>query len=163
MAWPFLNSIRVGMARIPNLVGVAGFSSTFILTMRTLPSYSAASSSMMGPTARQGPHQGAQKSSSTGISEFRTTLSKVASEICSAIVSLLGKYSKFPSQTDGSRRCRRAATAVKRLVASTATVKTVTQKHRQISRVPGKSYRPGSPCHAGWSPCAAHAASLPWR
>ena len=83
---PFLKSTRVGIARMPNLVGVAGFSSTFILTTRTLPSYSLASSSMIGPTARQGPHQGAQKSSRTGRSDLRTRLSKVASVTCSAIL-----------------------------------------------------------------------------
>jgi len=63
------------MARMPYLPGVEGFSSTFILTMDTLPSYSVASSSMTGPKARQGPHQGAQKSTRTGREDWRTSLS----------------------------------------------------------------------------------------
>jgi hypothetical protein len=40
---------------------------------------------MIGPTILQGPHQAAQKSTTTGLSLFKTTSSKVASVISSAI------------------------------------------------------------------------------
>src|SRR3954451_4559850 len=45
----------------------------------TRPSCSAASSARIGSTARQGPHQGAQKSTTTAVSACRTSCSKVAS------------------------------------------------------------------------------------
>ena len=45
--------------------------------MRTLPSISSAISSSTGATARQGPHQDAQKSTSTGVSDFRTSALEV--------------------------------------------------------------------------------------
>src|SRR3954447_338585 len=45
----------------------------------TRPSCSAASSVRIGSTARQGPHHGAQKSTTTGVEECRTSCSKVAS------------------------------------------------------------------------------------
>ncbi len=58
------------MRRLP---GVSWFSSVFILPTLTLPSYSPASFSMVGASMRQGPHQGAQKSTTTGIGESRTS------------------------------------------------------------------------------------------
>src|SRR3990172_1372261 len=54
-------------------------SSVFSLTNFILPSYSPASSSTRGETMRQGPHQGAQKSTSTGSPALRTSSSNVAS------------------------------------------------------------------------------------
>src|SRR4051812_44947946 len=45
----------------------------------TRPSCSAASSVRIGSTARQGPHHGAQKSTTTGVEDCRTSCSKVAS------------------------------------------------------------------------------------
>src|SRR5919206_4620770 len=48
----------------------------------TRPSYSEASCSSTGSTARHGPHHGAQKSTTTGVCERRTSSSKVASVIC---------------------------------------------------------------------------------
>src|SRR5690606_37543094 len=50
------------------------------------PSYSLLISSMIGPTILQGPHQTAQKSTNTGLSDFKTTSSKVASVISKAII-----------------------------------------------------------------------------
>ena len=49
------------------------------LTAFSLPEYSSASWSMSGAIMRQGPHQGAQKSTRTGMSLFSTSASKVAS------------------------------------------------------------------------------------
>jgi hypothetical protein len=44
---------------------------------------------MIGPTIRQGPHHAAQKSTSTGFSDFNTTSSNVASVISNAILNIL--------------------------------------------------------------------------
>src|SRR5580700_732209 len=60
-------------------MGVAELRSTSILPTFTLPWYSVASSSTMGAMARQGPHQVAQKSIRTGLSDFNTSASKFAS------------------------------------------------------------------------------------
>src|ERR1039457_7103612 len=60
-------------------MGVAPLRSTSILPTLTLPSYSPASSSTIGAIARHGPHQAAQKSTSTGLSDFNTSESKLAS------------------------------------------------------------------------------------
>src|SRR5262249_10829651 len=55
-----------GMLMIPYLLAASGFSSTSSLTTLSLPAYSLAISSRAGAIARQGPHQGAQKSTRTG-------------------------------------------------------------------------------------------------
>src|SRR5450755_1987849 len=60
-------------------MGVAPLRSTSILPKVILPLYSPASSSTIGAIARQGPHQAAQKSTSTGLSDFSTSESKLAS------------------------------------------------------------------------------------
>src|SRR5208337_678471 len=60
-------------------MGVALLRSTSILPTFTLPSYSRASSSTIGAMARHGPHQVAQKSTRTGVSDFRTSWSKLES------------------------------------------------------------------------------------
>src|SRR5881409_2915819 len=59
--------------------GVTGFSSTFIFTKVILSPCSAASSSRIGATWRHGPHHSAQKSTSTGLSDLRTSTSKLSS------------------------------------------------------------------------------------
>src|SRR5207237_3221687 len=78
--WPLLNSIRVGMPRTPYFLGVAWFSSMFILATVTLPWSVAANSSRAGAIALQGPHHSAQKSTSTGPGALSTSVSKLASE-----------------------------------------------------------------------------------
>src|SRR5271170_7687257 len=57
-------------------MGVDGLSSVFILPILILPWYSVARASTVGVIALQGPHQGAQKSTRTGTSEFSTSWSK---------------------------------------------------------------------------------------
>ena len=54
-----------------------------MLTLATviLSAISSEISSKDGPIILQGPHQGAQKSSTTGLSDFKTSSSKVASVI----------------------------------------------------------------------------------
>src|SRR5262245_66546811 len=66
---------------MPNAAATEGLSSTLILARRNLPAYSSASFSRTGPKTRQGPHQGAQKSTSTGTSceRCKTVVSKSSS------------------------------------------------------------------------------------
>lgn len=54
------------MARTPYSAEMASFSSTLTFPIVSLPSSSVAISSRIGAIALQGPHQGAQKSTSTG-------------------------------------------------------------------------------------------------
>src|SRR4051812_42056931 len=75
---PFLNRIRVGIDMIPYLAAVSGFSSTFIFTT-VRSSRSLSSSSRCGAMIRQGPHQGAQKSTSTGWPAPSTSAAKLVS------------------------------------------------------------------------------------
>src|SRR5215212_11064059 len=61
------------------LAGVTGFVLVSIFTKVTLSPCCRASSSIIGDTCLQGPHQSAQKSTMTGLSDFSTTSLKVAS------------------------------------------------------------------------------------
>ena len=54
------------MLRMSNWLGTPGFESMSHFPTRSLPSYSLASASTWGAMARQGAHQAAQKSTSTG-------------------------------------------------------------------------------------------------
>src|SRR5690606_9144945 len=83
---PFLNTKTVGMLRTPYLAANCWLASTSTFPTTALPSYSWLTSSIMGPTILQGPHHAAQKSTNTGLSLFKTTSSKVASVISSAIL-----------------------------------------------------------------------------
>ena len=69
---PSLITISVGMDMMPNW-----FASSYCSSMLILPTLmsgrSSAMASTIGTTIRQGPHQGAQKSSRTGLSEFMTS------------------------------------------------------------------------------------------
>ena len=76
---PSLNSIRVGTPRTPSLVGVMGLSSISTLAIVNEPASSSEICSSAGPICLQGPHQVAQKSTSTGLSDLRTSVSKEAS------------------------------------------------------------------------------------
>ena len=60
-------------------------SSTSSFTTLSLPAYSLASASTVGATARQGPHQAAQKSTSTGNGDWRTSASKFSLVTASAL------------------------------------------------------------------------------
>ena len=61
------------------------FSFTFTLTTLALPSLSVANSSITGPSFRHGPQVGAQKSIRTGLSWFKTSVSKFVSFSSTAI------------------------------------------------------------------------------
>src|ERR1700723_749774 len=68
----------VGIDSTWKLAAVCWFSSTLSLTIRR-SERSWAISSSTGPTTRQGPHHGAQKSTSTGISDSITSAWKLLS------------------------------------------------------------------------------------
>src|SRR4051812_44870770 len=66
----------------------SGFSSTLTLARTTCPSVPSTTVSRIGPSWRQGPHHGAQRSTTTGVSweRFNTSASKVAS-----VTSIMGR------------------------------------------------------------------------
>src|SRR6266567_7302943 len=63
-----------------------GFSSTSTLAILSSPSFSPAISSRTGAIILQGPHQVAQKSTSTGVSDCKTSVSKVRSETVKGLI-----------------------------------------------------------------------------
>src|SRR5262249_12426894 len=90
---------NVGMERMPKLAASSGLWSTSTLATLNRSGFSDAISSRTGASARHGPHQFAQKSTSTGLSECDTSLSKVASVTWTGfilenvgIVELTGRY-----------------------------------------------------------------------
>src|SRR5690554_6110917 len=76
---PPLNSTINGIDCTPIRPGTSGFSMMSILAMVTLPASSSLISSSAGAIILHGPHQSAQKSTSTGVSESRTSAWKLAS------------------------------------------------------------------------------------
>src|SRR5689334_24936516 len=68
--------ITVGIDMIPSCIGTDGFSSMSIFMTLTLSPSSPWICSTIGAIMRHGPHQVAQKSTSTGLSAFRTADSK---------------------------------------------------------------------------------------
>ena len=81
---PFFMKTSMGMLRTPNCMAISLFSSVSHLAMTTSSLYSSANSSMMGESARQGPHHVAQKSIMTNLS-LLMTCSKLSELICNAI------------------------------------------------------------------------------
>jgi hypothetical protein len=77
--WPPTNAITAGIDWMPIWPGMVGCSSMFILTSLTLPLAARTAFSSTGVSCRQGPHQGAQKSISTGwrFDSSMTSLTKV--------------------------------------------------------------------------------------
>src|SRR5919112_2257425 len=86
------------MLMMLNAWEIRGFASTSTLTTSTAPSYFAAIFSISGATILHGPHQVAQKSTTTGFSFLRTSCSKVSSVACCRLMT------GFPF----SRGCARA-------------------------------------------------------
>ena len=64
--WPLTKAITAGIDWMPIWPGIAGCSSMFILASLTLPLAAFTAFSRIGVSCLQGPHQGAQKSTSTG-------------------------------------------------------------------------------------------------
>src|SRR6185436_1389886 len=73
---PPLKISRVGIDRTPYCCGTIWWWSTSILATLTRPLYSSASASTVGAICLQGPHHTAQKSTSVGTSDLRTSVSK---------------------------------------------------------------------------------------
>src|SRR5690606_22675559 len=90
---PFLKNNNAGIFRIPYFTEISGLLSTFTFPTTAFPSYSVAISSTTGPTMRQGPHHSAQKSISTGLSDFKTSSSKLPSVISNAIIFNFSNFS----------------------------------------------------------------------
>src|SRR5262245_48735406 len=82
-----------------------GFSSTLIFARINLPCCSSANFSNVGPSARHGPHQGAQKSMTTGTSWERctTACSKSCSET-STVHSFIGNLRVYILIRTGTQR-----------------------------------------------------------
>src|SRR5579884_446786 len=74
--WPSLKNSSLGIDMIPYRLASSGSSSTFTFKTLTRPAYSSASASTWGAIILQGPHQTAQKSTSTGTDDCRTCSSK---------------------------------------------------------------------------------------
>src|SRR5205814_6403698 len=66
-------AFTAGMPWMLNCMARVGFSSVFTFTISTRPPSAAISFSRSGPSTRQGPHQGAQKSTTTGRSAERAS------------------------------------------------------------------------------------------
>src|SRR5690348_107468 len=79
--WPPWINTTIGMLRTPNIPASCCSLSQSIFARRNPPAYSPASFSRIGPSVLHGPHQVAQKSTSTGVSSdaCRTSVSKFAS------------------------------------------------------------------------------------
>jgi len=75
---PFTNAIIVGMPRIPKRPAISGASSVLSFAMRTSDASRSAAWPYAGAIIRHGPHQGAQKSTTTGKSFDATCRSKFA-------------------------------------------------------------------------------------
>src|SRR6476469_1038946 len=73
---------------MPRRAARSAFVSTFTLMILARDAFSAAISSSTGASILQGPHHSAQKSTSTGTLDFRTSVSKFASLI--SIIGLIG-------------------------------------------------------------------------
>src|SRR3954467_2013737 len=95
---PSLKMIRVGMERTWYCAAVTWFSSTLSLTMRR-SSRSCAISSRTGATRRHGPHHGAQKSTSTGVSDSMTSAWKFASVTSVMMPAIRGLLVGFASES----------------------------------------------------------------
>jgi hypothetical protein len=101
----------VGMLRIANRPAVRGLASLSTFTSTARPCSSRAATSNCGAMMRQGPHQAAQKSTTTGSSERATNVSKLLS---SNVIGVAGSSGTPQRPHTGSSRNRSPGT---RLVA----------------------------------------------
>ena len=78
---PSLNAFTAGIPWIRNACAMRGFASVSSLARMMSPSRVVAAFSSTGPSARQGPHHSAQKSTTTGtdFERSRTSVSKSCS------------------------------------------------------------------------------------
>src|ERR1700685_793631 len=90
--WPWLNTISVGIDMTLNLIAVSLFSSMLSFTTFRASPRSFAISSTTGATIRHGPHHGAQKSTSTGTSDSRTSAWKLVSVTSVTVPAIGGSF-----------------------------------------------------------------------
>src|ERR1700761_674995 len=86
---PLRNKINVGIDKMLYVTAGFWFSSVFSWTTLSWLARSLAISSTTGATMRHGPHHGAQKSTSTGTSDSRTSAWKLLS-VTSATLAMCG-------------------------------------------------------------------------
>src|SRR5690606_2208110 len=115
---------------MPNFGGVFGFLSILIFATVRRSAYSFAASSKSGAIILHGPHHSAQKSSSTGLSAFKTSASKLLSLVWT-MLSLTGAYLRVvrfefdsgyvrsgPPGTERHRKVDDAALSIRHYVAA---------------------------------------------
>src|SRR5689334_20822257 len=85
--WPFLKTRIVGIDIMLYLAAKSPSLSTLTLATLSFPCSSCASSSTIGLSILQGPHHSAQKSTKTGVGEFKTSDSKLLSVKCNDDIS----------------------------------------------------------------------------
>ena len=90
--WPFWKAMTAGMDLTPSCPAISGNSSMFILTSFTLPPAPLTTFSMTGVSCLQGPHQGAQKSTSTG---WRADSAITSTRKAAVVVSLMRSEAPF--------------------------------------------------------------------
>ena len=73
--WPSRSAKTAGIDCTWKAWAILGFSSTLTLASSTAPAVSATAFSSMGPRVVHGPHHGAQRSTTTGTVELRSTTS----------------------------------------------------------------------------------------
>ncbi len=95
--WARWKAITAGIERTPSRAAISGCSSMFILTSLTLPPADFTTFSSKGPSCLQGPHQGAQKSTSTGWRADSATTS--APKL--AVVAVLTRPASSPASAPG--------------------------------------------------------------
>ncbi len=83
-------AMRSGMPRMPKRPETAGYASVSSLAKRARGRSAAAALANSGAIIRQGPHQAAQKSTTSGSSSFRTALSRTPGSIARTLPSRSG-------------------------------------------------------------------------
>src|SRR4051794_33877285 len=102
------------MLMIPNACDSRGLASTSTFTTSTTPSYLAASFSISGATILHGPHQVAQKSTTTGLLLLSTIASKVSS--VAILISATGRLLSPARPAVAMRSARSAGDGLENLV-----------------------------------------------
>src|SRR6266545_2094742 len=107
---PSLKTATVGMLWMPYWAARICSASTSTLASSTLPPRLATSDSIAGPRMRQGPHQAAQKSTTTGSSRERSTTSRSKVSLVTSIVSFSSSVWQRPAAAgvDVQERVERA-------------------------------------------------------
>src|SRR5690606_9504804 len=94
----------VGIERMRKWLASSGCASVSTLTSTKRPPYCCSSRSSIGPSVLHGPHQGAQKSSTTGV---RIDVSITSAWNRSSVVSIIGVVRESPSMRHAGRAaCR---------------------------------------------------------